>query len=408
LTQTLTLENGLTLLCAPQSHVAGVSLELFVPAGAITETVEGGSSVLEEWLWRGAGALGSRALEDALDDLGVRRESEVSAEGMLFSFACLPEDAGRVLGMMADIALHPRLEDAEFRPSVLQARSALEGLQDAPDESLFTLLTRAFFVSAHGRSPFGTLEGLRQLTPQSVRADHAARFTPRGSILAMSGNLEPERFFALAERAFSGWRGGRLEVPEVEMRAPFYEHHRRMTAQTHVALMFDSVAFTVPGYYESRFVVETLSGTQSNRLFNEVRERRGLAYSVHANTTFYAGGSTLELYAGTTPERAQQTLEVLMAEMARLTRGITEAEFERARVGILTSLALFEESSSGRATSLIRDWRLLGRTRELEEVRAQVEAVTLEGVNAWLASEPWTDPGVMTLGRKKLELRGGG
>jgi predicted Zn-dependent peptidase len=400
----LTLENGLILLCAPQHHVAGVTLECFVPAGALTETLEGSSSVLEEWVWRGAGALNSRALEDALDDLGVRRESEVSTEGMLFSCACLPEDIEAVLGLMSDVVLRPRLEEAEFEPSRAQARLALEGLEDAPDQQLFTSLTRAFFTSAHGRSPFGTLEGLKRLTPGFVREDWARRFTPHGSLLAMSGNLEAERFFDLASRAFSSWRGVPLEVSTPAYRTDFYEHRRQRTAQTHVALMYPSVAFTAPGYYESRLAVETLSGTQSNRLFNEVREARGLAYSVYANTTFYAGGGTLEVYAGTTPERAQQTLEVLLAEMARLQRGITLEEFELARIGILTSLALFDESSSAKASTLIRDQRLINRVRELEEVRRQVEAVTLEGVNAWLEAKPWTKPGVMTLGKQKLAL----
>jgi predicted Zn-dependent peptidase len=342
--------------------------------------------------------LESRALEDALDDLGVRRESEVGTEGMQFSFACLPEDVERVLGLMADIALRPRLEDAEFEPSRAQAKSALEGLEDAPDEQLFTLLTRAFFRSAHGRSPFGSLEGLSRLTMELVRKDWARRFTPHGSVLAMSGNLEPEPFFTLAAAAFGSWRGMNLESSPPTYRTGFYEHRQQRTAQTHVALMYPSVAF------ESRLAVEVLSGTQSNRLFNEVREARGLAYSVYANTTFYAGGGTLEVYAGTTPERAQQTLEVLLSEMTRLERGITLEEFQLARIGILTSLALFDESSSARASTLIRDHRLIGRVRELEEVRERVEAVRLEDVNAWLESKPWSNPGVMTLGQKKLEL----
>ncbi len=409
MTHSLLLPNGLTLLCASDSAASGVTLELFVPAGALTEPLQGSSSLLEEWLWRGAGGLDSRGLEDALDDLGVRRESEVSLDGMLFSFSCLPEDLERVLGIVADIVLRPRLDETEFQPSLAQAKSALERLEDAPDEKLFGSLIRAFFASNHGRSPFGTRAGLARLTPENVRSDWVRRFTPQGSLLATSGPLSAARVFELIEKSFAGWQGAALELPALKCRTGFYKHRRQASAQTHIALIYPSVAFIAPGYYASRFAVETLSGTQSNRLFNQVREARGLAYNVYANTSFYArtgsaNSGTLEVYAATTPDRAQETLEVLLAEMARLQHGISPAEFQRARIGILTNLALFEEASSARAATTIRDYRLIGRVRELEEVRGAIEAVTFEEVNAWLHENPYTNPGVMTLGKKKLTV----
>ena len=116
----------------------------------------------------------------------------------------------------------------------------------------------------------------------------------------------------------------------------------------------------------------------------------------------------MEVYAASTPERAQETFEVLGAEVQRLSEGISEAEFQRAQIGILTNLALFEESSSARASTLIRDRRLLGRVRPLDEVRAGIEAVTLKSVNAWLRANPFTEPGIVTLGQQPLEVAGRG
>ena len=397
------LDNGLIVLCAPNARSAGVTIELFIPCGALTEPIPGHSSVLEDWLWRGAGAYDSRALEDALDDLGVQRESEVSVDGLLLSFACLPEDLAATLSIAADLVLRPRLETADFKPVRVQATSALEGLQDAPDSLLFTALGAAYFVSPHGRSPFGTLAGLSQLTPRSVRADFKRRCTPHGSLIAASGQLEVKRFAALIDESFGAWRGAVIPEPAVQTRAAFYQHIQFDAAQTQIGLMYPVPALDALGYYESRIMLEVLSGAQDNRLFDAVREQRGLAYSVSASTGYGRGYGTLEVYAATAPARARETLEVLRLELTRLAAGITADEFARAQIGILTSLALFEEAPSARAAAMIRDTRLLGRVRPIAEIRGAIETLTLADVNAWLAAQPLLLPGVVTLGAAALE-----
>ncbi len=400
---TYTLENGLVALCAPSDRSAGVTIEIFIPCGALTEPIPGCSSVLEEWLWRGAGMYDSRALEDALDDLGVQRESEVSVDGLLLSFACLPDDLPATLSIAADLVLRPRLETNDFKPVLMQATSALEGLQDAPDSLLFTALNAAYFASPHGRSPFGTPEGLARLTSRKVRADFKRRCTPHGSLIAASGQLELERFAALIEELFGMWRGAPLPEPAVQTRAGFGEHVPFDSAQTQIGLIYPVPALTAAGYYESRIALEVLSGSQDNRLFDAVREQRGLAYSVWSSTGYGRGYGTLEVYAATAPARACETLEVLRDELTRLAAGITADEFARAQIGILTSLALFEEAPSARAAAMIRDTRLLGRVRPLDEIRGAIEHLTLEAVNAWLAAYPLEKPGVVTLGSAALE-----
>ncbi len=400
---TYTLENGLVTLCATSNRSAGVTIEIFIPSGALTEPIPGCSSVLEEWLWRGAGALDSRGLEDALDDLGVQRESEVSVDGLLLSFACLPEDLAATLGIAADLVLRPHLETSDFKPVLAQAMAALEGLQDAPDSLLFTALSETYFVSPHGRSPFGTIKGLAKLTSRSVKADFKRRCTPHGSLIAASGQLEGDQFAALIEESFGAWRGEIIPEPAVQTRAGFQQHIQFDSAQTQIGLIYPVPALDAPGYYESRIMLEVLSGSQSNRLFEAVREQRGLAYSVSASTGYGRGYGTLEVYAATAPARASETLEVLREELTRLAAGITNDEFNRAQIGILTSLALFEEAPSARAAAMIRDTRLLGRVRPLEEIRAAIQAVTLETVNAWLHDYSLERPGVVTLGSAALE-----
>jgi predicted Zn-dependent peptidase len=380
------LENGLFVLLEPAPSSKLVSVELHVPSGALTEPEShlGISSVLEEWLWRGAGGHDARALEDAWDALGAQRGSELTLEGMGFSAACLLDNLGAMLELLADVIMRPRLADDGFAPSLDLAKAALVSLEDAPDELLYQRLWRAAFKNEFGRTPYGSQKGFSSLNPTSVREYHARTFTPQDSVLAVSGALEWEALLEMIEAAFGAWCGEELESPQPIWNAPFQKRESRDTAQTQIGGMMPITPFCAPGYYESRFACEVLGGGNANRLFNEIREVRGLVYGVHAGSTYMPGLATLEVFASCTPARATETLQVMREEMQRWTKGITQGEFERARVSLLTNLAMSEESTGARAASLLRDARLLGRAREVEEVRAGLEAVTLEGVNAWL------------------------
>jgi predicted Zn-dependent peptidase len=403
------LENGLHVLLEPAPTSKLVSVELHVPSGALTEPEShlGISSVLEEWLWRGAGERDARALEDAWDTLGAQRGSELTLEGMGFSAACLLGDAGAMLELLADVVMRPKLADDGFAPSLDLARAALVSLDDAPDELLYQRLWRAAFENEFGRSPYGSQMGFSSMSPALVRDYQARTFTPHGSVLAVSGALEWAALLELVAGTFGDWRGEKLELPQPVWSAPFQKGEARDTAQTQIGGMMPITKFCEAGYYESRFACEVLGGGNSNRLFNEIREVRGLVYGVHAGSTYMPGLATLEVFASCTPARASETLQVMREEMRRWTKGITEDEFERARVSLLTNLAMSEESTSARAASLLRDARLLGRAREVEEVRAGLESVTLEGINAWLESVAVEDLRVFVLGaeagKKKKE-----
>ncbi len=378
------LENGLSLLLEPVATSELICFELSVPCGALTEPMAGSSSLLEEWLRRGAGRRNARAFEDAWDDLGAIRGSEVGLEGMAWSVTCLAKDAALSLELLSDWVLHPRLDTEGFAPSLELAVAALEGLEDSPDELLYARLWNAALVSPHGRSPYGNKAGFASLTPDLVRADYQKRCTPIGAILAVSGAVEWAGLLELVQRLFGNWCGIALPSPEVKWNPPFTTFEARETAQTQIGMMMPLVGFAQSGYYESRFALEILGGGNSNRLFNEVREQRGLVYGIHAGSSFMRGAGTLEVFASCTPSRTAETIAVIVQELERWRTGITAEEFNRAAVGIETGLAMSLESIGARAAALLRDTQLLGRVRGLEEVQAGLKAVTLEAVNAWL------------------------
>ena len=402
--------NGLTLVAEIQPWQPGASFELFVPAGAINEdeAARGSTTVLDDWVYRGAGERDSRALSDALDDLGLRRGGGAGLEGTTFSGALLASDLFAALTMYADIVRRPHLADAEFEACRELARQELAGLDDSPPQRMFYVLRERFFGSPHGRSSLGTLAGLEALTARGLRADHATRFTPQGAVLGVAGGIGWEALVAQVGALFGDWAGVAHEQPAPVMRGGTYEHIAQDTNQEQIGMMFPDVAATLepeaPGWYESRLALNVLSGGGfSSRLMNEVREKRGLVYSVSASGAQVRGGGYVTAYAGTTPERAQETLDVMLGEFRKLQSGVTADELERARVGLLTSLVMSEESSGARARSLARDQVLLGRIRRIEDVKRGIERVSLDSVNAWLASHPYAMPAIMTLGSKRLE-----
>ena len=207
----------------------------------------------------------------------------------------------------------------------------------------------------------------------------------------------------LAQARFGDWRGASVPLPGVRLAPWRQEHLSQETAQVQVGVAFAATAPGEPGWYENALALGALSGGMGARLFTEVREKRGLAYSVAAVSRTVRGfGYTLG-YAGTTPERADETLEVLLAELKRLASGISAEELARAKTGLLSQLVMQGESSGARASALSRDAFLLGRPRSTAEIEAAVGALELEAVNRFLAERYHPEFTVLTLGSRPLK-----
>ncbi len=398
----LTLPNGLRVAFAPMPWLPTLSVTLSLPLGSATDPdgLEGSANVLHEWLQRGAGDLGSREYSDALLDLGVRRGGGSGRERSNLSFAFLASVAEPALGLLADSVVRPRFEDAEFEPSRELALQELESLKDAPTQLLFEELQERLFESPQRRSGYGTEAGLRALSPEGVRRDAAARLGPSGAVLGLAGGGKWDELQAIVAEAFGGWSGGNVPLPAAAL-APVGRHHvDAESTQVQIGLGFPSPAPGTDDAYTYQVALEVLSGSMGARLFTEVREKRGLVYSVSAFYRSLRGfGYTLG-YAGTTVERAAETLEVFLAELGRMAEGVSAAELERARTGLLSSVVMSGEATGSTAGRLANDIALFGRPRTLAEISGRIEGVTLQAVNDYLAANPIPEPTVVTLGPK--------
>jgi predicted Zn-dependent peptidase len=399
---------ALTLVVEEMPWLPSASFKLQLPVGALSDPTgeEGSAAVLQEWLYRGAGELNSRELAELLDGYGVRRGGDAGVEYLTLSASLLASALGKVLPRYADIVRRPRLEDGEFEGSRALALQELASLDDEPAQRLFVALSERYFASPHGRSPYGSLAGLKALTPESVRRDYARRVSSAGAILSVAGGVSFEELLPRVEELFGDWQPGELTLPEVELRSARYEHIQADTAQEQIGVAYGAVPPGSEHWYAHILAGGVLSGGMGSRLFQEVREKRGLVYAVAATTRALKGFGYTLAYAGTTAERAEETLTALLGELGRLYEGVTEAELERARSGVLSQLVMQGESSSARASALARDVYLLGRPRSLHETRSAIEAVTLEDVNRYLASAKKPAFTVLTLGPKALAADG--
>jgi len=402
------LPNGMTVVGEPMPDKRVAAWAFLIPAGSATEPAgrDGITNVLEGLCYRGAGARTSRELSDALDDLGIDRGGGADSEYTTFGGATLGDYLADALTLYTDIIRRPRLPEDEWQAQRDLALQALDSLEDAPARKMFVHLRGVYFPNAYGRSPLGTRDGLHGLTLEGLRADHATRFRPDGAIVTLAGNFDFDRIVEHISALFADWQGtppaAGQPVPVVE---PTYQHVAQDTSQEQIGVASAGVPSDDPTIYDYRVATAILSGGMGARLFTEVREKRGLVYSVSAGAHSYRGCGFSLAYAGTTPERSQETLDVLLGELQRIAEGVSEGEVERAKVKLLSGLVMQQESSRARAAAIARDQFILGRVRSLDEITAAIHRVTPHTIAAFYEAHPPGDFTVVTLGPKELQVR---
>jgi predicted Zn-dependent peptidase len=400
-----TFPNGLTLLAERMDHVRSAALNFLVPAGCAWDPPErlGLGGVLAELIVRGAGDRDNRALALALDNLGVDRSESVGNMHMRFWGATVAANLPAALDLYADILRRPLLPADELEPVQALALQDLRGLEDEPRSKVMVALRQHHLPPPLSHDHRGTADGIESITIDDVRKHHQRRFGPRGTILAVAGNIEWQPLVEQVGRLFGDWQGG--DEVRAALGRPLGKrgHLGKELEQTQIALACNSVPVPDPDYYQVLGAVNVLSGSMGARLFTEIREKEHLCYAVWASYQAYQDRGVIVAYAGSRNELAQRTLDLLIRELRRLPEGIEVDEVERVRAGLKSSLIMQQESTASRALALASDWYYLGRVRTIDEIQAAIDALTPESILAHLRRHPMTDFTIVTLGPKALE-----
>ena len=385
-----TFSNGLVLLAESMTDVQSAAFTLLLPAGAAYEsalglTLKGGAATMAaEWITRGAGPRDSRELLTALDNLGVSHAESAQTLHTSLAGATLARNLEPALEIVADMVLHPHLQDDEFEPIRALCLQNLRSLEDDPGAKVMYELRRRHFPDPWGRPSPGTTEGVSALTPEDLREFLAASYRPNGAILGVAGAIDWPRLRDSVGEFFDAWKPQPAPLVVERPAGPPRDHIVRETQQIQIALAYPAATVASPDYYRARAATAILGGYSSARLFTEVREKRGLCYSVYAAYEGQLARAAMLCYAGTSTDRAQQTLDVVLDEIERLGKsGVALEELETMRAGLKSSLIMAQESSMSRSGSLASDWFFLGRVRPIEEIAAELDALSPAAVSEY-------------------------
>ncbi len=401
------LDCGMPLIVEVIPGVKSAGLSWLVPAGTSTERADrlGLTTMCSELLLRGAGDLNSRSHADALDRLGVGRSTEAGTYHLRLGATMLGTRVIEALPLLVDMVRRPRFDQESIEPVRDLALQAIDSLKDDPHERASIAARSRHYPEPLNRSSLGTAEGIAAMTRDELIGGWRTRAVPGGSILALAGAIDPDAVTTSLNALLKGWSGTASEFTRGPAPVRGYAHETDQSNQVQIVILHDAPPESDPRSILEKIVVSVLSGGMSGRLFSEVREKRGLCYSVSAG---YAGGKefgSVVGYVGTTPERAQQSLDVMLAELSRINSPggpIAPEEFDRAVVGMKSRLVFSGESTAGRAASLAYDHHRLGRARSLDEIARHIDSVTLGQVNAYLKSRELGTLTIQTLGPSAL------
>lgn len=402
-----TFDNGLVLVAEPIMELESAAFTFLTPAGAVYDAAgrEGVAHLTCEMLMRGAGQRDSRELLSALENLGVEHNESVSDAHAGVSGATLAKNLAPALEIYAEVLRHPQFPADQLDAVRQMALQELQAIEDEPAHKVMQDLRRRHYPEPWGRPSLGSEAGLTSATLDDVQRHFARTYQPQGAILGVAGRIDWPAVRDLVGRLFGDWQPKPAPSIPLGGRGERRNHIPYEANQTQIGISYPSVPYRDPDYFQAWGAVGALSGGMSARLFTEVREKRGLCYSVYASYHTLRDQGGVLCYAGTSSERAQETLDVMLGELVRLAEGVHDDELQRLKARIKSGLIMQQESSSARSSSVARDWYHLGRVRSLEEISRIVDGLSCQSINAYLAQHPPGDFTVVTLGPRPLEVR---
>jgi predicted Zn-dependent peptidase len=367
--------------------VRSVALGFWIATGSVVErdSEAGISHLLEHMLFRGTERYGSEEIDQIFDAMGAEINAGTDKEATTLYTRVLDRHLERAFEVMGDMVWHPRFEELEAERQVVLEEIAM--YEDDPQDRVFDVLGRAIFGSHPlGRPVIGTPQVIAAATREQLAAFHAQRYQPRSVVIAAAGSVEHDAVVEMARaveeaRIARGahvppWAG--VEAPSFERSVGFLA---KDTEQYHVCLGGPGIARDDERRFALRVLEGVLGGTSSSRLFQEVRERRGLAYSVFCFSNLYAKTGEVGIYVGTRPENLQEALAVLARELKRFVEDpASDEELVRSRENLKGRVVLALESTGARmsrlGTSVMNELPILS----VDEMIERVEAVGIEQV----------------------------
>ncbi|MDO4550198.1 MAG: pitrilysin family protein [Planctomycetia bacterium] len=386
-----TFPNGLTLLGEEMEHFNSVAFSFRVPAGSVYDPVGkyGLSSFLCEMMLRGAGEYKNREFLERIDRLGIDRSESVSSYFITFSGAMLKENFPEALCLYTDILRRPHLPKEMLESSRMVLMRDVASEKDVPSVQLIQEMKERFYGETLGHDSDGREKDLEAITWDDIKNYYDRLVRPDGMILSVVGNFSWENLKEKIGDLFGNWSRKDVKVPEISENSRMeYFHMNYPSEQVHLGLMWETVPFSHPDRLRAWMGVSVLSEGMSSRLFTEVREARGLCYTMDTSFHSLNNRGSVFCYAATNTGSGQQTLDVISEEIKKLKNGISQEELNVLKAQYKSSLVMQQESCSAWCAGMASDFYRLGRVRTKEEIQKSVDDLTLDEINEYLAEHP--------------------
>lgn len=379
------LPSGLTVVTDRMPHLESAALGVWVGSGSRDENSgeHGISHLLEHMAFKGTKRRTAREIAETIEAVGGDLNAATSVENTAYYARVLKADVPLALDVLADILSEPTFDPEELRREQNVIVQEIGATEDAPDDLVFDRLQEiAFPKQPIGRSILGTPETVRSFDAARIRAYLTRNYRAPDMLVAAAGAVEHDKIVAEAEKRFASFMGPAAPAPE---RAQFHGGMRvesRNLEQLHIAMALQGVPVNDDQLYSLQVFTNVLGGGMSSRLFQEVREVRGLCYAIHAFHMPYSDTGLFALYAGTDQADGPELMRVVVEQIANATETIDEAEINRAKAQMKAGLLMALESSEARLGQLARQMLAYGRPIPLDEIVAKIDAVTARSAEA--------------------------
>jgi len=377
------LDNGLRIISDEMSRVETASAGIWIEAGSRHETkkMNGVSHMLEHMTFKGTKRRSAQAIAEEVENVGGHMNAYTSRENTAYFAKVLKEDLGLAVDVVADLVQNAVLDPQELERERGVIIQEINQTQDTPDDVVFDLFQEACFTDqALGRTVLGPAESVRDMSRDDILKYMHDHYQAQAMVLSAAGNFEHDQLVDLANQNFSHIKSGTGQSYTPGTYIGGDRRETRDIEQVHLMLGFEGLTYGDDDFYAASVMSMILGGGMSSRLFQEVREKRGLVYSIYSFVSAYDDTGVFGIYAGTDDKDVKELIPLVCDEVGKITHSIEDQELLRAKAQMKASVLMSLESTSSRAEQMARQLMVFGRPIPTEESVARIEAIDSKAI----------------------------
>ena len=402
--QVSTLSNGIRVVSDHMSSVQSVSLGAWVEVGARHETpeVNGISHLLEHMAFKGTTTRSAQDLAEEIENVGGHINAYTSRENTAYYAKVLKDDVPLAVDVIADILQNSVLDQEELERERSVILQEILQANDTPDDIIFDhFQTTAYPKQAMGRPVLGEADIVKSLSRDTILSYMKDNYAASRIVFSAAGNVDHDALVALVEEKFTNLNKESKIIPDptVYVGGGFAEERSNLE-QVHVVAGFDGIRYDDPDFYALSVMSTLFGGGMSSRLFQEIREKRALVYSIYSFISAYDDGGSVGIYAGTGPEEVKELLPVVADEIKKVCSEVNDVEVMRSRTQLKSSILMSMESTSTRCEQLARQMIVFNRPVPAEEVVEKIDQIDVAAVHRVAERVFSTKPTLTSIGPK--------